>query len=96
MTKPDPPRDKYFLRSLHQEIDFYDRKLAYLGKYVDFASPADRKEAEKGLVTKRAALEKTARQLAASGVEFNDAELPRSFRADLDPAGGESTAQLSS
>ena len=24
MTKPPAPRDKYFLRSLHQEIDFYD------------------------------------------------------------------------
>lgn len=93
MTKPEPPRDKYFLRSLHQEIDFYDRKLAYLGKYVDFATPADKKEAEKGLLTKRAALEKTARQLAASGVEYKDAELPRSFRAGPEPAVGEGATQ---
>lgn len=28
MAKLAPPRDKYFLRSLHQEIDFYDRKIA--------------------------------------------------------------------
>jgi hypothetical protein len=94
MSKPEPPRDKYFLRSLHQEIDFYDRKLAYLGKYVDFATPADRKEAEKGLLTKRAALQKTARQLAASGVEYNEAELPRSFRAEPDPAGDEAVTRI--
>lgn len=74
------PTDKYFLRSLHQEIDFYDRKLAYLNKYMEFASATDREEAESKLLNKRAALEKTARELAASGVEFSDAELPRSFR----------------
>jgi len=96
MAKAEPPRDKYFLRSLHQEIDFYDRKLDYLGKYEVFATPEDKKVAESKLQTKRAALEKTARQLAASGVEFNDAELPRSFRADLDPAAEEGTAHLSS
>ena len=79
MKKPSPPRDKYFLRSIHQEIDLYDRKLAHLRKYADFASPADREEAEGRLLTKRAALEKTARELAAEGVEFSDLELPRSF-----------------
>jgi hypothetical protein len=76
-----PARDKYFLRSLHQEIDLFDRKLAYLAKYVAFASDADREEAEKKMVAKRATLEKTARELAAAGIEFNPAELPRSFRA---------------
>jgi hypothetical protein len=81
MTKAVPPRDKYFLRSLHQEIDFYDRKLAYVDKFVEFASDSDRKEAEDKLVAKRAALEKVARELAASGVEFSETELPRSFRA---------------
>lgn len=37
---------KYFLRSLHEEIDLYDRKFAYLDKYVVFALPANREEAE--------------------------------------------------
>ena len=86
MKKSSHPRDKYFLRSVHQEIDLYDRKLAHLRKYVDFASSADREEAENRLVEKRAALEKTARELAAEGVEFKDAELPRSF-GDQDDAG---------
>lgn len=86
MKRPTPPRDKYFLRSLHQEIDLYDRKLAYINQYGEFASPADRKEAEEKLLTKRASLEKTARELAASGVEFNEAELPRSFRVPAESA----------
>jgi hypothetical protein len=79
--KKEVPHDKYFLRSLHQEIDLYDRKIAYLEKYVEFASAADREEAEHKLISKRASLAETARQLAADGVEFSLSDLPRSFRA---------------
>ena len=79
--KKQVPHDKYFLRSLHQEIDLYDRKLAYLEKFVQFASTADRKDAEKKLITKRASLAATAKQLVAEGVEFSPTDLPRSFRA---------------
>jgi hypothetical protein len=53
MKKPAPRRDKYFLRDLHREIDLYDRKLAYIGKFAEFASPLDREEAEKSLLAKR-------------------------------------------
>jgi hypothetical protein len=86
MKKPVPqkkpvPHDKYFLRSIHQEIDLYDRKIAYLDKYEQFASSGDREGAENKLLAKRASLEETARQLVADGVEFNPADLPRSFRA---------------
>lgn len=77
----EAPRGKYFLRSLHQEIDFYDRKLAYLQQHEIFASSADREEAEKKMIAKRATLAMTARKLAADGVEFNPSDLPRSFRA---------------
>ena len=80
MKKPAPRRDKYFLRDLHQEIDFFDRKLADLIKYVEFASPADREEAETRLLAKRAPLERVALELAASGVEYDEKDLPRSFR----------------
>jgi hypothetical protein len=83
MKKP-VPHDKYFLRSLHQEIDLYDRKIAYLGKYVQFDSVADRAVAENKLLAKRASLAETARQLVADGVEFTPADLPRSFRATAD------------
>jgi hypothetical protein len=79
--KKQVPHDKYFLRSLHQEIDLYDRKLAYLEKYVQFSSIADREGAENKLLAKRASLAQTARQLVADGVEFSPADLPRSFRA---------------
>ena len=75
------PHDKYFLRSLHQEIDLYDRKLAYLEGYVEFASTADREGAKNKLLSKRASLAETARRLVADGVEFNRSDLPRSFRA---------------
>lgn len=78
--KKEVPHDKYFLKSLHQEIDFYDRKLAYLENYSQFESMADRKEASNKLLTKRASLAETARQLVADGVEFSPADLPRSFR----------------
>lgn len=80
MNKPSSRRDKYFLRDLHQEIDLYDRKLAYLDKFAEFASSGDREEAERGLRTKRAPLEKAALELAASGVEYEEKDLPRSFR----------------
>jgi hypothetical protein len=79
--KKTVPHDKYFLRSLHREIDFYDRNLAYLDNYPQFDSVADRERASNKLVAKRASLVQTARQLVADGVEFNAADLPRSFRA---------------
>jgi hypothetical protein len=95
MKRPAPQRDKYFLRDLHQEIDLFDRKLAYLNNYVDFASPGDREEAEKGLLTKRAALEKAALELAASGIEYEEKDLPRSFRTmNLEHNGARKTLTL--
>ncbi len=84
MKKPASPRNKYFLRDLHEEIALYDRKIAYLDKYVAFATPQEREEAANKLLAKRAPLEKTARELAASGVEYLEDELPRSFRPDFE------------
>jgi hypothetical protein len=94
MKKGAAPKDKYFLRSLHQEIDLYDRKLADLHKYGTFDSAEERQQAEKNILTKRASLEKTARELSASGVEFDQSELPRSFRAQAenDPTQRDSAA----
>jgi hypothetical protein len=95
MKKSAPPKDKYFLRDLHQEIDLYDRKLAYLEKHVNFASPADREEAEKKLLSKRAPLEKTALELVASGVEYEEKDLPRSLRTrHIEPSSGEKSLAL--
>ena len=75
-------QDKYFLRDLHREIDLYDRKLVHTLKHEVFATEALRDAATRKLVTKRESLAATARTLAASGIEFNDGELPRSFRPE--------------
>ena len=32
------PTDKYYLRSIHEEIALFDRKLAHLEKYEKFTS----------------------------------------------------------
>ena len=83
---PTPMRtvvqDKYFLRDLHREIDLYDRKLIHLLKHEVFATDALRDAATRKLATKRESLAATARSLAASGIEFHDHELPRSFRPE--------------
>lgn len=79
MKKLPSAHDKYFLKSLHQEIDLYDRKLAHLRNFEVFASRDERDEAESKLTAKRAVLEKKARELAAEGVEFSAGDLPRSF-----------------
>lgn len=75
-------QDKYFLRDLHREIDLYDRKLIHLVKHEEFATEALRNAAAKKLATKRDSLAATARSLAASGIEFHESDLPRSFRPD--------------
>ena len=82
MKKSELKQDRYFLRDLHREIAFYDRKLAYLKNHTEFASQADHDVAEKSLLAKRNPLEKTARALVASGVEFDDKDLPQSFRIE--------------
>ena len=84
MKKPASPRNKYFLRDLHQEIALYDRKIAYLDKYAEFASPQDREEAANKLLAKRAPLERAARELAASGIEYREEEVPRSLRPEFE------------
>jgi hypothetical protein len=75
-----PLQDKYYLKSLHEEIDFFDRKLAHLLKYDAFPSEEDRDAAVKKMTAKRDLLASTARRMAGDGVEFKASELPRSFR----------------
>jgi len=84
---------KYYLRSVHAEIDLFDRRLAHLMKYDVFESEAARAAAARKLTLKREPLVKTAKRLAAEGVEFKDSELPRSFRPDGLPAPHEVKAE---
>jgi hypothetical protein len=77
---------KYYLKSIHSEIDLFDRRLAHLMKYDVFETEAARAAAARKLTLKRDPLVATAKRLAAEGVEFKESELPRSFRPDGLPA----------
>ena len=77
---------KYYLKSVHAEIDLFDRRLAHLMKYDVFESDAARAAAARKINLKREPLVQTAKRLAAEGVEFKETELPRSFRPDGAPA----------
>lgn len=72
--------NKYVLRDLHQEIDFFDRKIAYCQLYEKFDSAPARESAVQKLVTKRESLVKTALAMAGRGVECDPKYLPRSFK----------------
>ncbi len=77
-----PAHTKYFLKTLHEEIDLFDRKLAHMLKYEAFATDAARKSSASKMQAKRELLARTARQLASEGIEFKHSDLPRSFRSD--------------
>ena len=72
--------NKYYLKTVHEEIDLYDRKLAHLTNFETFATEADRAAATRKLTLKRDALALTAKRLAEEGIEFQQNDLPRSFR----------------
>ena len=85
MTSPTPPtasESKYQLKTLHADIDLFDRRLAHLLKYEVFATEAARAAAARKITLKRDALVITAKRLAAEGVEYKESELPRSFRPE--------------
>jgi hypothetical protein len=84
---------KYYLKSVHAEIDLFDRRLAHLMKYDVFDTEAARAAAVRKLNLKREPLVVTAKRLVAEGVEFKDSELPRSFRPDGTPAPVAETVQ---
>lgn len=77
--------DKYYLRSIHEEIALFDRKLAHLAKYEKFESDEERSLATRKMTTKRNTLVTTAKRLVAEGVEFSASELPKSLRPEGAP-----------
>ncbi len=81
--------NKYYLKTVHDEIDLYDRKLAHLLNFETFATEADRAAATRKLTLKRDALALTAKRLAEEGIEFNQNDLPRSFRPKDAPVAAE-------
>jgi len=92
MQKAPKVHDKYYLKSLHEEIDLYDRKLAHMAKYELFASEAERETALGKMTTRRATLERTAKKLMVEGIEFQSSDLPRSFRPQEEAAEQVTTA----
>ena len=83
-------QDRYQLKTLHEEIDLFDRKLAHLLRYEEFPCDADRDAAVKRMTAKRELLARAARQMAHDGIAFNASELPRSFRGEPEAAATES------
>ena len=75
-----PAHDKYYLRSIHQEIDLFDRKLAHMLKYDTFASDAERTVSATKMKAKRELLVNAARSMVGEGIEFKPSEVPRSLR----------------
>lgn len=85
-TPPSAIESKYHLKTLHADIDLFDRRLAHLLKYEVFATEAARAAAARKITLKRDPLVVIAKRLAAEGVEFKESELPRSFRPEGVPA----------
>jgi len=77
--------DKYHLKSIHEEIGLFDRKLAHLMNFEKFESEGERDAAARKMRLKRETLVKTALRLVAEGVQFKPADLPRSMRPDDEP-----------
>jgi hypothetical protein len=71
--------NKYYLKTVHEEIGLFDRKLAHLLKYDVFESDAAKDAAIRKLARKRETLVETAKRMAAEGVEFKASDLPRSI-----------------
>jgi hypothetical protein len=86
MSTAPAVESKYHLKSIHSEIDLFDRRLAHLNKFEVFETEAARAAAARKLSLKRDPLVATAKRLASEGVEFKESELPRSFRPDGLPA----------
>lgn len=82
------PDSKYALKDLHQEIDLFDRKIAYCQNFEEFGSSEARAAAVKKLATRRESLVKAAISMAERGVVCDPKYLPRSFKAEA--AGEES------
>jgi len=78
--------NKYELKDLHQEIDLFDRKIAYCQNFEKFATDQERAAALQKLATKRDSLVKTAFEMAGRGVECDPKYLPRSFKAAAEAA----------
>ncbi len=74
------PSSRFNLKTLHEEIDLIDRKLAHADKYGAYATEKERDAAVGKLNTKRQQLIRAAQLMIDEGIEFKPAERPRSLR----------------
>jgi hypothetical protein len=79
------PSGKYQLKTLHEEISLFDRKLAHLRNYESFPSDAERDAAADKLAAKRNLLVRRAQQMIDEGIEFSELERPKSLSSDDAP-----------
>ena len=68
--------NKYYLKTVHEEIGLFDRKLAHLAKYEVFETEEAREAATRKLARKRETLVETAKRMASDGIEFKPSDLP--------------------
>ena len=74
--------NKYYLKTVHEEIGLFDRKLAHLLKYEVFETEEAREAATRKLARKRETLVETAKRMAAEGIEYKPSDLPTSIRPE--------------
>ena len=79
MPTSAPVHNKYYLKTLHEEIGLLDRKIAHLLKYESFATDKERNAAASKLSVKREQLVRTAQEMVTAGIEFKPSEQPRSL-----------------
>jgi hypothetical protein len=86
---PTIPSGKYQLRSLHEEIALFDRKLAHAQSHESFATEEERSSAVGKLTAKRSLLIRKAQQMIDEGIEFAESERPRSLRSSENITAGQ-------
>ncbi|HEY8998260.1 MAG TPA: hypothetical protein VIM60_10190, partial [Edaphobacter sp.] len=79
---PTLPSGKYQLKSLHEEIALFDRKLAHAQSFETFSDEDQRNTAVAKLNSKRGLLVRKAQQMIDEGVEFNEVDRPKSLRPE--------------
>lgn len=89
---PAHPENKYHLRDLHKEIDFFDRKIAHCNLHEKFDSEEARVSALHKLEVKRGSLVKAAIDLVGKGIEYDAKDLPRSLQHSASAANTEAPA----
>ncbi len=79
---PTLPSGKYQLKTLHEEIALFDRKLAHAQSFESFTNDEARSTAVAKLTSKRSLLIRKAQQMIDEGIEFSQSERPKSLRPE--------------